>query len=321
MYVVIGAAALLPAGYLWQYICVRSDMRRYAPKGRTVTVNGRKMHVSAQGAGRRVVLLAGWGCAVPSVDFKPLARALEAEGFRAVTVEKPGYGYSDDTDAPRGIDAVIDEMREALALAGEQPPYLLCGHSLAGTEVVRWANRFTDEVDGIITLDAPAPLCYTHVPTPPRALLDVQRFMRAFGIRRLMLSIRPYREHLYKFFNGYRYLSDADKDEVRALWCKNEAGAAVRGEALMLAENCRVAGGELPQGMRQLMLIASDTKEKRYGMLQPEQDEYIERNHPRVEVLEGLHNLQQFKPEEIARLIAEEWKGAEECADTSPSGC
>ena len=107
-------AALLAAGALWEKRCRRQDAAAYPCPGKMVDVPGARMHVLAQGEGPRIVLLTGWNTAVPSVDFQPLARELNARGFRVVIPEKPGYGYSTDSNVPRTLDTVVDELRLAL---------------------------------------------------------------------------------------------------------------------------------------------------------------------------------------------------------------
>lgn len=60
--------------------------------------------------------------------------------------DKPGYGWSDITNAPRDIDTMIKEIHEVLSKAGEKPPYIYVAHSIALLEAIRFAQLYPDEV-------------------------------------------------------------------------------------------------------------------------------------------------------------------------------
>ena len=47
-----------------------------------------------------------------------------------------------------------DDLHQLLANAGEQGPYVLVGHSFGGAEAVTFASRYTDEVAGVMLVDA-----------------------------------------------------------------------------------------------------------------------------------------------------------------------
>ena len=302
--ILAGLVLLLAAGALWEKRCRARDAAAYPFPGKLVEVPGASVHVLAQGEGPRIVLLSGWNTAVPSVDFQPLAKELNARGFRVVMPEKPGYGYSSDSDVPRQLDTVVDEIRLALREAGETGPYLLLGHSMSGTELVRWANRFPEEVLAIYSLDAPAPLCYTTVPLPPLFARHIQRFQHFFGLKRLSMAIPRFRRSYWKYLNQYAYLDPALLPIEKAMVIRNGGSHAVWNEMKLLRSNAKVAGGEVPDGIPVTMFIASDTKNNRWDALQPLEDEFIARNHARTMVVEGMHNLQHYQPALIAETIA-----------------
>jgi pimeloyl-ACP methyl ester carboxylesterase len=67
--------------------------------------------------------------------------------------DRAGTGWSDDVALPRSIDAVTDELRDLLHVRETPGPYLLVGHSLGGAYVQRYAQRFPDDVAGLLLLD------------------------------------------------------------------------------------------------------------------------------------------------------------------------
>jgi pimeloyl-ACP methyl ester carboxylesterase len=76
-----------------------------------------------------------------------------ADFTTAVLYDRAGTGWSDQVDLPRTATAVAGELRSLLRAAGVPVPYLLVGHSLGGAYVRRYAQRFPDEVAGLLLLD------------------------------------------------------------------------------------------------------------------------------------------------------------------------
>lgn len=160
----------------------------YPPPGQLVAVNGHRLHVYAEGTGDpTLVFLAGSGTTAPALDFKGLYRLL-SDDYRAVVVERAGYGWSEDGGTSRDIEAVLNETRQALASAGESPPYILLPHSMGALEAVHWANRHPDEVAAIIGLDPAVPPIYEIMP-PQRLMVTLVSFIGQTGLLRLAPSI------------------------------------------------------------------------------------------------------------------------------------
>ncbi|RZT09103.1 Alpha/beta hydrolase family protein [Duganella sp. CF402] len=67
---------------------------------------------------------------------------------------RPGYGKSEDTAAPRDGLTIVEELRRNLKAEGLAPPYILVGHSLGGLYVQLFAKRHPEEVAGIVLVDA-----------------------------------------------------------------------------------------------------------------------------------------------------------------------
>lgn len=306
--IILAVAALLAAGMVWQHISAKRERGFFLFTGKMMDVPGAKMHVLSQGKGVPVVLLSGWDTAVPSVDFQPLVKELNGKGFHTIIVEKPGYGFSSWTKAPRDIDTVVDEMHLALEKAGEKGPFILCGHSMAGTEMLRWACRYPDEVRALYTLDAPAPLCYTTLPVPPAFMTTLQGFMRVIGLRRLLMMLPNYRKSYWKYLNDYHYLDPALLPLEKAMQINNCGCPTMKEEMVRLPDNSRIAGDVLPEGIPLTMFIASETKERFWDKMQPLEDEYIAKNNGTVIDLPGRHNLQHYAPDKIAQRICDDWK-------------
>jgi pimeloyl-ACP methyl ester carboxylesterase len=84
----------------------------------------------------------------------------------SVIYDRAGTGWSDPVRLPRSAAEVADELRALLAAAQVPGPYLLVGHSLGGAYARRFAQRYPDEVAGVLFLD-PAHEAYASMPPQP----------------------------------------------------------------------------------------------------------------------------------------------------------
>ena len=146
------------------------EEKKFSPPGVMVEVDGKRMHVlitppakSPEGekpdgsSSQVIVMLPGLGTPGPSLDFLPLAKKLAEKGFLCVSPEPFGYGFSDDTASPRTPDAMIEEIRTALRQLEIPAPYILHGHSIAGFYIRIWADKYPEEVCGLIGEDISVP--------------------------------------------------------------------------------------------------------------------------------------------------------------------
>ncbi|MFZ6819024.1 alpha/beta fold hydrolase [Undibacterium sp. Ji22W] len=67
---------------------------------------------------------------------------------------RPGYGKSDKTNAPRDGQTIVAELHQMLQQRHLKPPYILVGHSMGGLYVQLFAKTYPDEVQGIVLVDA-----------------------------------------------------------------------------------------------------------------------------------------------------------------------
>ena len=103
-----------------------------------------------------VVLMTGFGTGSPAIDFKPLSDIL-CENFRVVTIEPPGYGYSEMTATERTVKNIVSDYRTALSSCGAEPPYILAAHSISGIYAYYFAAVYPEEVTALIGIDAAVP--------------------------------------------------------------------------------------------------------------------------------------------------------------------
>lgn len=188
--ILIGLLILAILGsFINHKIKLNQDAELFKPLGQMVSVNGHQMSVYTEGKGNAtLVFLAGGGTASPILDFRSLYSRLSSE-YKIAVVERAGYGFSEVADVPRDIDTVLEETRESLKLAGVKAPYILFPHSMSGLEAIYWAQKYPEEVSGIVGLDAAVPGAYADVNIPNRLLFDLFSFGAKMGITRFIPSM------------------------------------------------------------------------------------------------------------------------------------
>ena len=121
------------------------------PVGRLYNVGGRHLALHRSGSGEpAVVFLPGAG--MIGLDFLNIHDQV-SQFTTSVLYDRAGTGWSDQVALPRAAAEVTDELRSLLHEAGVPAPYLLVGHSLGGAYAQRYAQRFPDEVAGLLLLE------------------------------------------------------------------------------------------------------------------------------------------------------------------------
>ncbi|WP_405750952.1 alpha/beta hydrolase [Streptomyces sp. NBC_01411] len=173
----MAVGVLLAVGAVRHLVLMAHERRDNPPPGRLVGVGGRRMHVLAEGKagnGPTVVWMAGGHA--PGEDFRELHTMLSARA-RSVLVDRFGSGWSDVGTFPRTTAGEAKELWAALEGAGEQPPFVLVGHSFGGLLVANAARRRPDLVAGLVLLD----------PTPPEVVAFAPRSRQLARMRRGLL--------------------------------------------------------------------------------------------------------------------------------------
>ncbi|GAA2727537.1 alpha/beta hydrolase [Actinocorallia aurantiaca] len=121
------------------------------PLGRRYDVKGRRLFLHRSGTGGpSVVFLPGAG--LVGLDFWNIHERA-AQFTTSVLYDRAGTGWSDPADLPRTPAQVTDELRGLLHTAEVPGPHLLVGHSLGAFYARRYAQRFPDQVAGLLLLD------------------------------------------------------------------------------------------------------------------------------------------------------------------------
>ena len=120
-----------------------------------VSIGTHSLHIRCMGQGSPTVVIdTGVG---DTLERWGTFQAQVAQITHVCTYDRAGYGSSEAGPFPRHSRQLADEFFQLLVNAGVSGPYVLVGHSLGGLTMQVFADRYPDQVAGLILLD-PSPL-------------------------------------------------------------------------------------------------------------------------------------------------------------------
>jgi pimeloyl-ACP methyl ester carboxylesterase len=154
LYPVIASLALAALGAGYQTVAAAAEPRAALP-GQLVDVGGHRLHLSCTGSGSpTVVLEPGAGEMAASLGWitPTLARTTHV-----CVYDRAGRGWSDPTDGPQDGVQIATDLHALLHRADVPGPYVVAGHSFGGLYALAFADRYPDEVAGMVLVDSTAP--------------------------------------------------------------------------------------------------------------------------------------------------------------------
>lgn len=303
------AAALIGLVVIFSYhqYQLSKESNLLGNKGTLVEVDHQKINVYTEGDGEDTyVFMAGSGVAAPIYEMKGLYSKFSQQHKIAV-IERAGYGYSDVSKDERDIDTILAQTREALLKSGNKPPYILVPHSISGVEAIYWAQKYPEEIKGIIALDIGLPSQYVEHKMGAVDLWTVRgmNLLTKLGVQRLTPS---------KVFNPevmkQSFLTEEEKEIYKAQSYKQLFNDDMKNELLHVYENS-LKSEELPKPKDTPILlidaIAEQNKDSKFTKYHSQKyAEFAEQiNIADVKELSGTHSIYLYKPDEIYNLAIE----------------
>jgi pimeloyl-ACP methyl ester carboxylesterase len=155
LYPVVAVTAAAAVGGAAETIGQASDRSSHAMPGRLVDVGGHRLHLDCTGSGGPTVVLmsglggnsAGWARIAPAV----------ADTTRVCVYDRAGQGWSENASDPQDGVAAAADLHTLLNAAGEEGPLVVVGHSIGGDYAMVYADRYPEQVAGMVLLDATSP--------------------------------------------------------------------------------------------------------------------------------------------------------------------
>ena len=308
--IILGVAAAL---LVWNFICKKAEQSKIENAyGKTVEVNGNSMVVDIKGEDNEttIILLPGWGCASPIMEFLPLADML-SEDFKVITIEPFGYGLSDRVGTEREISVIVDELHECTQKLGCDRYYLMA-HSLSGLYSLYWANTYPQEVAGFIGIDPSVPKQSDEEPLPismvtlNRLSAYFQKAANVFGITRLCSIGHP--EKAVYADTSYPY-SERELEVFRILSMDFAYSGDIMNELNHMEDNLEsVRDMKFPESVPVLQFVSGDNCEMMESWEPLHREVITETDKSEVLRLDGGHYLHFEWKEKIVEKVRE-WIG------------
>ncbi len=139
------------------------------PQGELVNVGNFKLHINAVGKkNNKPTLIIESGAGLATEYYHWLSEGLK-DSMRVVRYDRAGAGYSESSNTKRTVETSCLELHTLLEKAGENPPYILAGHSLGGAYIRVFAALYPDEVAAMVFIDATHPEQVERLGAAPKA--------------------------------------------------------------------------------------------------------------------------------------------------------
>ncbi len=304
IYLVFIVSIGIVAVSMYHYSLTQKEEAILRNKGMMVNIDGQSMNVYREGAGADTyVFMAGSGIAAPVYELKGLYSKF-SQHHQIAVVDRAGYGFSEIAHDERAIDTILMQTREALLASGLQPPYILVPHSISGLEAIYWAQKYPEEVKGIIALDIGLPSQYVKhkMSTFDRWMVKGVSLATSVGLHRLVPS-QVYNPQVLNM----SFLTTEEKEIYQALSFKQFFNEDMKNELLHVYENS-LQSEQLPLPQETPMLIVDAISKENVHSKYTEQNrqDYADFakqfTHAVVKEVSGTHSIYLYQPDAIYQL-------------------
>ena len=123
-------------------------------------IDGRHLYGFLSGEGEPTVILEA-GLGGTSEDWVNIQPAV-ASFTQVFSYDRAGMGKSEIAPIPRTCKDIVHDLKNLLSAAKLHSPYILVAHSWSGINARWYANQYTDEIVGMVLIDAVHEDKYAH---------------------------------------------------------------------------------------------------------------------------------------------------------------
>jgi pimeloyl-ACP methyl ester carboxylesterase len=252
----------LVIGAIYQAIATEIDQREAFPApGEMVAVGEHRLHLNCVGQGSPTVVLdAGWG--YTSVEWSAWVQPEVAEHTRVCAYDRAGMGWSEPEPGPPNATQTAQELHALLQEADEEGPYVLVGHSLAGLYSRIYAERYPEEVAGMVLVDSSHP----HQFEGSGLALTINRVVGVLGPLIAWTGI----PRVFNLYPSNPELPPLQREQSDSLYYTTPHQVAVFEEMGTIPETMEKARGRGTIGEKPLMVVSAEDHDAQTGALQEE---------------------------------------------------
>jgi pimeloyl-ACP methyl ester carboxylesterase len=213
LYPVFGVLALAAVGGGYQTVQEAVDANAYPMPGQLIDVGGHRLHLHCTGSGSPTVVLQPGGGDFSSA-MAWIAPAVASQ-TRVCVYDRPGRGWSEPAASPQDATQIATDLHTLLQRGNVARPYVLAGHSFGGLYVLTYADRYPDDVAGMVLVDSTNPA--TEADPENATAYDAGSYDAATD-RVAALGAAAARVGLVRLLGSFDYgeLPAQSRDEVRA---------------------------------------------------------------------------------------------------------
>jgi pimeloyl-ACP methyl ester carboxylesterase len=213
LYPVLAVLAIASVGGGYETVRERVDSNAYPMPGQLIDVGGHRLHLNCMGSGSPTVVLQPGGGDFSSV-MAWIAPAVAAD-TRVCVYDRAGRGWSEPADSPQDAAQIAIDLHTLLQRGHVPGPYVLAGHSFGGLYILTSADRYPDDVAGMVLIDSTNPA--THADPRKATAYDSGSYDAVTG-RAAAFGALAARIGLVRLIGSFGYgdLPPRARDEVRA---------------------------------------------------------------------------------------------------------
>jgi len=192
--IVVLIVILMLIGASYEFISAQNTKRKYnTPPGEMVDIGDLKLHVNSMGERRdnQPVVILEASAGANSLDWQEV-QPLIAEHAQVISYDRAGNGWSERASTRRTSDNLADELHQLLQKMDVELPVVLAGHRYGGMYIRKYAEKYPDNVAGLILVDSSHPEVFDEDNSAEITRLQrQQRFFQPVGLVRYASRRNP----------------------------------------------------------------------------------------------------------------------------------
>jgi pimeloyl-ACP methyl ester carboxylesterase len=150
--IILGLAVIL-TGLYFSLDTERLDLdASQVVPGEKIELSNGIVHYRLMGPSDAPLVLLVHGFSVPSYEWEPTAEALEDAGYRVLSCDLYGRGYSARPAVEYDLDLFVSQLEELTTALELHDPIVVVGHSMGGPIAARFASLHPQHISGVVLI-------------------------------------------------------------------------------------------------------------------------------------------------------------------------